>query len=79
MVTANEALHSYLLAGNIVTTREAPEVLGIADVRANIRDLRDAGVPILDKWVKGLNRYGKKTRYKEYFIKVTGKGGKNDI
>ena len=64
----NQILLEYLQAGNIVTTRNAPDVLGIADVRATIRDLRDAGIDIIDRWVQGSNRYGRKTRYKEYFI-----------
>ena len=67
--TNNQTLLEYLQAGNIVTTRNAPDELGIADVRANIRDLRNEGVPIEDRWVTGENRRGKKTRYKEYFIK----------
>lgn len=64
----NEILLKYLQDGNIVTTRNAPDELGIADVRANIRDLRDAGYDIKDRWVQGINRRGSKTRYKEYYI-----------
>lgn len=66
--TNNEILLEYLQAGNIVTTRTAPDELGIADVRANIRDLRDLGYEILDRWVNGINRRGRKTRSKEYFL-----------
>ena len=66
--TNNEILLEYLQAGNIVTTRNAPDELGIADVRANIRDLRDLGYEILDRWVSGTNRRGRKTSYKEYFL-----------
>lgn len=66
--TNNEILLEYLQAGNIVTTRNAPDELGIADVRANIRDLRDLGYDILDRWVSGTNRRGRKTTYKEYFL-----------
>lgn len=66
--TNNEVLLKYLQEGNIVTTRTAPEKIGIADVRANIRDLRDAGIEIKDKWVSDINRRGRKTRYKEYWI-----------
>lgn len=64
----NEILLKYLQDGNIVTTRNAPDELGIADVRANIRDLRNAGYDIKDKWVQGVNRRGVTTRYKEYFM-----------
>ena len=68
MKTNNEVLLEYLQKGNIVTTRTAPEEIGIADVRANIRDLRDLGYSIQDKWVTAENRRGKKTRYKEYWL-----------
>lgn len=44
--TNNQILLEYLQAGNIVTTRNAPDELGIADVRANIRDLRDLFRPL---------------------------------
>ena len=70
----NETLLDYLKSGNIITTRTAPDELGIADVRANIRDLRDAGYEIKDKWVSGINRRGRKTRYKEYFMDTKVKG-----
>ena len=66
--TNNEVLLTYLQEGNIITTRTAPDEIGIADVRANIRDLRDLGYKIKDKWVSSLNRRGRKTRYKEYWL-----------
>ena len=65
----NEVVLNHLLDGNIITTRTAPSRLGIADVRANIRDLRNIGYKISDRWVSSVNRRGRKTRYKEYFIK----------
>ena len=68
--TNNEILLEYLQNGGVVTTRTAPDVLGIADVRANIRDLRNLGYKILDRWVEGINRRGRKTYYKEYFLEV---------
>ena len=67
-MTNNELLLQHLLNGNIITTRTAPDELGIADVRANIRDLRDSGIEIKDRWVQSVNRRGRKTRFKEYFI-----------
>lgn len=66
--TNNEILLEYLQNGGVVTTRTAPDVLGIADVRANIRELRDAGIEVLDRWVERINRRGRKTRFKEYWI-----------
>lgn len=66
--TNKEVLLEYLQKGNIVTTRTAPDEIGIADVRANIRDLRNIGVDVKDRWVESENRRGKKTRYKEYYM-----------
>lgn len=65
----DDVLLKYLQNGNIVTTRTAPEELGIADVRANIRSLRAKGYEIQDEWKEDINRRGNKVRYKEYFIK----------
>ena len=58
--TNKEVLLEYLQKGNIVTTRTAPDEIGIADVRANIRDLRNAGIDVKDRWVESENRRGKK-------------------
>ena len=66
--TNDEMLLRYFQEGNIVTTRTAPDEIGIADVRANIRNLRDAGYNIVDRWVSKVNRRGRKTRYKEYWM-----------
>lgn len=65
-----EILLEHLQAGNIVTTRTAPDELGMADVRAVIRDLRNMGYDIKGRWVEDVNRYGKKTRYKEYYMEI---------
>lgn len=72
--TNDQVLLEYFQSGNIVTTRTAPEEIGIADVRANIRNLRKAGYPILDRWVKKLNRRGRQTCYKEYWIDIYKQG-----
>lgn len=48
-------------------------MLGIADVRANIRDLRNLGYDVKDKWVSGVNKRSRKTRYKEYWIDCNNK------
>lgn len=70
MHTNKDILLAYLQQGKIITTRNAPDELGIADVRASIRDLRDAGIAIDDRWASGINRRGRKTRYKEYFLRT---------
>ena len=66
--THNQILLEYLQNGGVVTTRTAPDVLGIADVRANIRDLRNMGYDVKDRWKSSINRRGRNTWYKEYFL-----------
>ena len=68
--TNDEVLLEHLQAGNIVTTRTAPDEIGIADVRANIRNLRNAGYDIKDRWVTAPNRRGRMIRYKEYYLEA---------
>lgn len=68
--TNDEILLEYLKKGNIITTRIAPQKLGIADVRANIRNLRNSGYNIIDEWKTDTNRRGRQTRYKEYRIEM---------
>lgn len=68
--TNEQILLEYLQNGGIVTTRTAPDVLGIADVRGHIRDLRNQGIEVLDRWVKGKNRRGRETTYKEYYLEM---------
>lgn len=77
MKTNNEILLEFLQNGGVINTRIAPAVLGIADVRANIRDLRNAGINITDRWVECTNRRGRKTYYKEYYLNNVTKFGEN--
>ena len=64
----DDILLKYLQKGKIVTTRTAPDELGIADVRANIRNLRNQGYEIKDRWATAKNRHNRSVRYKEYFL-----------
>lgn len=40
--------------------------LQIVDLQHAIYELRKEGYKITDKWIKKVNRYGKKIQYKEY-------------
>lgn len=59
-----------LMAGRIVTTRSAMLELGISQVASPIKELRDAGYPVKDRWVRNsVNRWGEKVPgYKEYYM-----------
>ena len=50
-----------------ITTFEAFTELGCTRLSEYIRQLR-LEYNILDKWVKGINRYGEKVEYKKYWI-----------
>lgn len=68
--TNDDILLEFLQEGKVITTRNAPDELGIADVRAHIRNLRNKGIKVLDRWREGINRRGRKTYYKEYFLLI---------
>lgn len=57
---------SLLEKGEVLTTGKALVQYGIGDLRARIRDLRNSGVPIKDKWF--IDEDGKTTRFKEYYL-----------
>lgn len=47
--------------GEVLTTGKALIKYEIGDLRARVRDLRDAGVKVQDRYVTG-------TRFKEYYL-----------
>ena len=56
-----------------VTAKMAMEKAGIYRLGARIWDLKKAGIPIRDSWVEEVNRYGEKTRIKQYFLPAEAK------
>lgn len=63
--------HCDLILGHLKTHGsishfEAEEEFGCTRLAARIKDLRNRGVAINTKMVKGINRYGGKTRYAVY-------------
>ena len=57
----------YIDSGKAITRLEAYEKLGIFELPKRISELRQAGYPIGDTWIRVINRYGEKTRVKAYF------------
>ena len=51
-----------------ITTRTAMIDLGIGDLQGTIRDLKEAGVSIKDKYISVPTRYGKNATVKEYCL-----------
>lgn len=66
--THKNILFDYLRQGNKITTRDAMIHLGIGDLQGIIRDLKEAGVPIKDKYISVPTRYGKNATVKEYCL-----------
>jgi hypothetical protein len=57
----------YLMAGKKITTKQAMDELGIADLQSVIRYIRK-NIEVKDNWVDGVNRRGRNTRHKEYYM-----------
>ena len=57
---------AYLEKHYTIDDRKAVYELGIHDLQHAIYELRKEGYKVLDKWIKAINRNGKKVHYKEY-------------
>ena len=67
--------HCDLILGHLkthgsISHYEAEDLYGCTRLAARIKDLRNRGVAIETKMVKGLNRYGGNTRYAVYRLAV---------
>ena len=62
------AVLKYLLAGNVLTTKEASDKFGCTRLSARISDYKKEGYNIADSWMEGETRFGTPTRYKAYRI-----------
>jgi len=63
---------AYLKAGHHITSQEAFEIFGATRLSAIIFDLRDKGYNIQSIEREGMTRFGKKTRYFEYYLAEKG-------
>ena len=67
-MTQKETLLKYLKENESITSFECVVELFIIDLQGVIRDLKEDGYTILDKWEKRVNLYGQKKRFKRYFL-----------
>lgn len=58
-------IYQWLLSGKTLTNKEAMNLLDIGDPRARIRDLREGGIPVLDR-IKANGR----SKFKVYYMEV---------
>jgi len=66
----DEVVLNYLKQpGKTITTSKTFSLFGIIDLQSVIRNLRKK-IAIQDTWIKKIDKEGKTTRYKEYWIKA---------
>ncbi len=58
----------YIKRNGSITSLEAFKKLGNTRLSATIFNLRHSGYNIQDIWKEEVNRYGDKTRFKQYFL-----------
>ena len=63
-----ELVLQYIKDHKNITPAEAMRELGIYRLGARIYDLRREGLPIQSGWLEVNNRYGEKTRVKQYWL-----------
>ena len=67
-MTQKEMLLKYLKDNESITSLECVTKLFIIDLQGVVRNLKEDGYTILDKWEKRVNLYGQKKRFKRYFL-----------
>ena len=67
-MTHKETLLKYLKENESITSFECVVELFIIDLQGVIRNLKEDGYTILDKWEKRVNLYGQKKRFKRYYL-----------
>lgn len=68
MTGQNAAILARLESGQGITSVEAYENFGCTRLSARIKDLRDAGVPIVTVRETGVNREGRKISWARYWM-----------
>ena len=63
---------AYLKEYGSITPADAYDSFGCMRLAAVVFDMKKKGYPIFDEWETGLNRWGKQTRYKRYYVRPDG-------
>ena len=67
-MSQRQAILAYLKTGKHITSKEAFELFGATRLSAIIFDLKDMGYKINSIEREGVTRFGRKTRYSEYYL-----------
>lgn len=68
-MTQCERLVAYMRDYGSITSAEAMSELGIMRLASRIADLKEMGMQIESKMVKGVNRFGQPTHFTRYSLK----------
>lgn len=68
-MTQCERLVAYMRDYGSITSAEAMSELGIMRLASRIADLKEMGIQIEAKMVKGVNRFGQPTHFTRYSLK----------
>ena len=66
--TYKKMVLQYMRVYGSITQVEASDKIGCTDLAGVICPLRKNGYLITDEWIKGRNRWGRKTRFKRYYL-----------
>lgn len=70
MVTQVEQVYNHLLLFGSITNKYASDEYGFHHLPGIIRDIKKQySVQFDEEWLKGINRFGKPTRWKKYILK----------
>lgn len=69
-MTQQERVIDYLKENGSITSMQAFNELGVTRISAVIFDLRQSGYDIESEQTKGVNRYGEKTYFATYKLKM---------
>ena len=61
-------IYNHMKFNGPITAKKAADLYGVQRLAARINDLKNLGVNIKSQLVTGVNRYGEKTRFKEYWL-----------
>jgi hypothetical protein len=67
-MTQKETLLKYLKENESITSLDCVTKLFIIDLQGVVRNLKEDGYTILDKWENRVNLYGQKKRFKRYYL-----------
>lgn len=70
-MTQKEEILLYLSENGSITRLQAANELFIFELSSRMGELRKKGYKIASEWQRSVNRYGRVSRFKKYWLEVT--------